>query len=137
MGVVKIKDIANIISNCSHKLKSFIDNMNSLTEADFIFLLILLGQYLYAKYSYYGTLKGSSYHIYPNDIMNAFASTKFKEYAQDIILLRNMVCHDYGSTEMIHKLNTFKKDTETLNEFLKYLFPASSFSSSISKMSGE
>lgn len=137
MGVVKIKDIANIISNCSHKLKSFIDNMDNLTEADFVFLLVLIGQYLYAKYSSYGTLKGNSYYVYPNDIMNAFADTKFKLYARDLILLRNMVCHDYGSVETIHNFHDFKEDTKTLNEFLKYLFPASSFSSSVSKMSGE
>lgn len=135
MGVVKIKDIANIILNCSNKLKSFIDNTDNLTEADFIFLLVLIGQYLYAKYSSYGTLKGNSYYVYPNDIMNAFANTKFKVYARDIILLRNMVCHDYGSDEMIHNFNDFKSDTEMLNDFLKFLFPASSFDSAVNKMS--
>ena len=134
MGVVKIKDITNIILNCSHKLMSFIDNIDNLTEADFIFLLVLIGQYLYAKYSSYGTLKGNSYYVYPNDIMNAFANTKFKIYARDVILLRNIVCHDYGSDEMIHSFNDFKSDTETLNEFLKYLFPVSPFDSSIGMM---
>ena len=134
MGEINKAKIKHIIKNCKTVLVEYI-NKAELTDADYIYILIILSQYLYARYAEYGILNDNIYTIYPNDVYNGLCDTRYAEYARSIIILRNLICHDYGSKSCISKLNTFKNDTETLNDFLKFLFPVSSFDSAINKMS--
>ena len=121
MGIVKIEDIERIKESCLNSLNHLLNRIHELNAFEFIALIIILSQYLYARYCKYGTRNKNAYEVYPKDIKSALKDTEFGSYARDIILLRNMICHNYGSNTMLVKLHAAKKDKQTLCNFINYL----------------
>lgn len=122
MGIINKDNVSSILLNCSNWLRKYINNLNNLTESEYCMIIVVLGQYLYAKYCTSGILKGDSYYIYPNDIERALLNTKFSKYSKSIIILRNYICHDFNSEDMIINMQGLLSNLDKLNDFLAFLF---------------
>lgn len=122
MGEVDIDSICDIIKNCESKLKQFIGRIRQLNESEHIFFIILLSQYLYARYCDRGKLRGSKYYIVPYDVDTALNGTGLSSAAVNLIYLRNSICHNYGSENMNTMWDQYIADVDTIEDLLKYLF---------------
>ena len=118
MGLIYAGRTGEILESCKPKLKSYkkkLDDYPVLPEGDIIFLLILISQYLYAKYYSFGTPNGNGYDVYPNTIYQALKNTGLGSFAKHVIELRNSVCHEYGTDrtnaellELLYNINKLR-----------------------------
>ena len=136
MGLIDIDRIPSIITNCSKRLKLILkSNLYSMSEEYAILILVILSQFIYAKYSKYGIIKNNNkVEMLPSYIRDAFKDIKFYNYAVSIITLRNKVCHDYGSEDTNVRLEIFKDETDKLKEFLEFVLEEDKQESSLDKL---
>ena len=73
------------------------DNIRDLNEGDYVLMLIVLTRYLYAKYYKCGIVRGDKCNIVAKDLKRSDLSGKCVKTAIQLINLRNMICHEYGS----------------------------------------
>lgn len=134
MGELNVNDIPYIINNCSNRLLKYIDKVKSLNEESFIFMLIILTQLPYAKYYKAGRIKGNTCRIVPRDLCKVIEESKL---VSDIILLRNLACHQYGSRLMKNQYSSVRTRDEDVNILLKKLLKQDDpLQSAINKMNG-
>lgn len=126
MGKISKDERCQILNNCSVKLKTYLNKLSMLSEDSLIVLIIILGQYLFARYSIYGKFDGITYTVYTNTITDNLCDDRFINMASAIIRLRNLIAHNYGSDSMVLDMSKIKDNIEDLNEFLKYLLEDSS-----------
>lgn len=126
MGKISKDEREQILLNCSAKLKTYIDKIKTLNEDSLMILIILLGQYLFARYSIYGKFDGVNYTVYVSDVTDNISSNKFTDLILLVVKLRNLIAHNYGSNTMMVNIGLVRSEQELLNEFLKYLLEDSS-----------
>lgn len=124
MGLVRVNRTGEILESCKPKIKEYkkkLDKHPLLPEGDIIFLLILLSQYLYAKYYKYGTPNGADYDVYPNTIYNALKDTGLGSFAKNIVELRNSVCHEYGTDRTTAELLQLVDNINKLRDLVDFI----------------
>jgi hypothetical protein len=124
MGLVRVGRTGEILELCKPKIKEYkkkLDIHPILPEGDIIFLLILLSQYLYAKYYKYGTPNGDDYDVYPNTIYKALKDTGLGSFAKNVIELRNSVCHEYGTDKTTAELLQLVDNINKLKDLVDFV----------------
>lgn len=122
MGVISVDKINDILNGAKDTIAGLFEKIDSLTLYQVYFLIIIIGQYLYARFASNGTLNGDEYEIVPRDVRNAISSKTWAPYAENIILARNTICHEVGHEEaMRNKVNKIANNKSQIKMFLKYL----------------
>lgn len=135
MGELGIRFINKVITDCGKRISEYINRIDNIDEGNFALLLILLTQTIYAKYYTAGAIRGTSCIITPKDLNKVM--TKYYRTATDVILLRNLICHQYGSDKMHRSFIDMRNRSEELNSFIKYLLKQDDpLQAAINKMNG-
>lgn len=121
MGKVSKEEREQILLNCSTKLKTYINKLHDISEDSLFILIILLGQYLFARYSIFGKFDGVNYTVYTKHITDNLCIDEYRNLTTIIIRLRNLIAHNYGSNSMALDMNSIRGNLDTLNDFLEFL----------------
>lgn len=134
MGELDIRNVKDIIHSCSTELSKCVGKLSNLDDEHFMFMIIILTQLIYAKYYKLGYIKNNICKISVRDIRKT--DSKYNDLAISIILLRNMICHQYGSVDMNKLYYKIRNKSDEINNFIRYLIYDDSLQLAINKMNG-
>jgi hypothetical protein len=114
MGEINNNEIQPTIDNVGAWLSYEINNIDNYSIKEFMLLLIITTQFLYAicaKNNIVEPIKGK-YRVFATSVKKLFNSQEFSEYAESLVNTRNLICHNFNSEECkssVAKLYTNRK----------------------------
>lgn len=121
MGKVRDTERGPILYYSAIKLKTYIDNLSNIADDSLLILMVLLGEYLFARYCVNGSYGNGFYLVYPSTVKESMRGTKYAGISEYVITLRNIIAHNYGSEYMNIRLKLIRNNQNILNNFLKFL----------------
>lgn len=121
MGIIDKDNIKSILASTSAELNRMYDKVEILSLYELYLLLVILSQYLYVKYADKGSFDGKYYSIFPSVVKDAIDNKSWASYAFKLITARNVICHEFGTSEMTSYVNRFTNNPKQIKGFLSTL----------------
>lgn len=121
MGEINKDNVNEVKVACAKVLCEYLNIINTLDEVNLLYFLVILTQYVYAKFYKCGKIYNNKYYVYSKNIEFIFAKAGFAGYFTILVDLRNALCHEYGTYTHFKTLREFRRIRFSVPDFLFYV----------------